>query len=240
MIHTSDVHLDGGSEPAAGPLAEAEAGFVKVVEQVLELEADMLLIAGDLFDSNRVYPPIVDFVADQLQRLRCPVVLIPGNHDCYDEASVYRRFDFRELGSNVVPLTAENGEVAVFEELDVTIWGKGLVDHHPGNKPMAGLPARATQGWFIGMAHGFFVEDPKELRSSLITPDEIASSDLDYLALGHVHVFRDVSQGGTRAFYPGVPSVQYAPERSCVAVVDFEHAEGVLVSELRLNGVAAS
>lgn len=232
------MHLDGGSEPGSGSLSYEESAFVQVVERVLEERVDGFLIAGDLFDSNRVYPPIVDFVAKQLRRVSCPVVLIPGNHDCYDDTSVYRRFDFRELGSNVHPLTAEKGEVVDFEDLELTVWGKGLVDHHPGNRPMEGVPVRQSVGWFVGMAHGYFVDDPSELRSSLITPEEVASSGFDYLALGHVHVFRDVSQGDTCAFYPGAPSVPYAPEKGCVALVDLQPGSGVSVVELKLDGIS--
>ncbi|MDX1382497.1 MAG: hypothetical protein R3190_02580, partial [Thermoanaerobaculia bacterium] len=106
---------------------------------------------------------------------------------------------------------------------------------HPGNRPMQGVPRLDRDGWFVGMAHGLFGHDPGELRSSLITAEEIASSGLDYLALGHVHVFRDVSQGDTCAYYPGAPNVPYAPHRGCVALVELEAEAGVQVREVRLH-----
>ena len=82
--------------------------------------------------------------------------------------------------------------------------------------------------WFVGMAHGHFVEDRREPRSSLITPDEIAGSGLDYLALGHVHVFRDVSQGPVRACYPGAPRISYAPDAGSVAIIRLDPVAGDL------------
>jgi DNA repair exonuclease SbcCD nuclease subunit len=85
------------------------------------------------------------------------------------------------------------------------------------------------------MAHGHFVEDRREPRSSLITPDEIAGSNLDYLALGHVHVFRDVSQGGVRACYPGAPRIPYAPDAGSVAIVQLDPETGVTIEERRLG-----
>jgi DNA repair exonuclease SbcCD nuclease subunit len=229
-----------------------------VIDIVLAEKADALLIAGDLFDSNRVSEPAIRFAQSQIARVSCPVLLIPGNHDCYDQTSIYRRFDFRAIGSHVHPLYAEAGEIVTFEEMGLVVWGKGLVEHAPDNRPMAGVPPRVTpvtpavaslavdaaravaaasahDHWFVGMAHGHFVEDRREPRSSLITPDEIEGSGLDYLALGHVHVFRDVSQGSVRACYPGAPRIPYAPDAGSVAIIRLDPVEGVSIEERRLG-----
>ena len=48
----------------------------------------LLLIAGDLFDNNRVPDDDFDFVRDQLARLSCPVLVLPGNHDVHDHYSI--------------------------------------------------------------------------------------------------------------------------------------------------------
>jgi DNA repair exonuclease SbcCD nuclease subunit len=230
-----------------------------VIDIVLAEKADALLIAGDLFDSNRVPEPAIRFAQSQIARVGCPVILIPGNHDCYDETSIYRRFDFRAIGSHVHPLYAEAGEVVTFEDLGLVVWGKGLIEHAPANRPMAGVPPRAIRAaspgaglaaaaasaeaaaayahdhWFVGMAHGHFVEDRREPRSSLITPDEIEGSGLDYLALGHVHVFRDVSQGSVRACYAGAPRISYAPDAGSVAIIRLDPVGGVSIEERRLG-----
>jgi exonuclease SbcD len=243
LVHTADVHL--GELPnawnAAAPDADQRA-FTRVIDTVIAEGADALLIAGDLFDSNRVAEPAIRFAASQLGRVSCPVVLIPGNHDCYDGTSVYRRFDFRAIGPHVHPLYAEEGEIVAFEQLGLTVWGKGLVEHAPANRPMAGVPGRAAEErtakhWLIGLAHGHFVEDRRELRSSLITPEEIAGSGLDYLALGHVHVFRDVSQGPVRACYPGAPRISYAPDAGSLAIIRLDPESGVSIEERRLGAL---
>jgi DNA repair exonuclease SbcCD nuclease subunit len=245
LVHTADVHL--GELPNAWSSAAPDAderAFARVIDTVLAERADALLIAGDLFDSNRVAEPAIRFAADQIGRVSCPVVLIPGNHDCYDGSSIYRRFDFRAIGDHVHPLYAEEGEVVVFEELGLTVWGKGLVEHAPANRPMAGVPGRDAEArpaghWLVGLAHGHFVEDRRELRSSLITPDEIAGSGLDYLALGHVHVFRDVSQGTVRACYPGAPRISYAPDVGSLAIIRLDPASGIAIEERRLGALLA-
>jgi len=235
IVHTSDVHLMSESASAVDDGAErTKLAFAKVVDQVVDEEADLFLIAGDLFDSNRVTEEIVHFVEIQLRRTPCPVVLIPGNHDCYDGQSIYRRFDFRTCGPHVHPLTAEEGEEISFPELTLTVWGKGLVEHDHAYRPLAHAPRRRNGHWRVGLAHGFVVPDRKVLRSSLITPDEIAESGLDYLALGHVHVFRDVSHGETRACYPGSPSWPSVPGRGSVALISLDPEHGVTLEERRL------
>lgn len=253
LVHTADVHLGELPTPWHGAEPDAdERAFARVVDIVLAEKADALLIAGDLFDSNRVSEPAIRFAQSQIARVACPVVLIPGNHDCYDETSIYRRFDFRAIGSHVHPIYAEAGEVVTFEELGLVVWGKGLIEHAPTNRPMAGVPPRVAAAasssarahdlaagsishWFVGMAHGHFVEDRREPRSSLITPDEISDSGLDYLALGHVHVFRDVSQGEVRACYPGAPRISYAPDAGSVAIIRLDPETGVSIEERRLG-----
>jgi DNA repair exonuclease SbcCD nuclease subunit len=79
---------------------------------------------------------------------------------------------------------------------------------------MAGSPPRKADLWHIGMAHGLYMDDPECDRSSLITPQEIADSGFDYLALGHVHVHRQMRHGDTLACYPGVPAACYGTVQS--------------------------
>ncbi len=77
------------------------------------------------------------------------------------------------------------------------------------------------------MGHGLFMDVPAmPLRSSPISPDEISGASCDYIALGHVHVFRDVSQGGVPAFYSGAPSGSHA---GAVALVELDPDSGVAV-----------
>jgi DNA repair exonuclease SbcCD nuclease subunit len=87
------------------------------------------------------------------------------------------------------------------------------------------------------MAHGFYVDDVEIMRSSLITPEEVAASRLDYLALGHVHVFTDITHGQTRACYPGTPAPLHmgAHETGSVVVVNLDPESGVRLSQQALH-----
>lgn len=237
LVHTSDVHLEsdtfGKSEEGQAFRRRIQRAFQKVVDRVHEEEADLFLIAGDLFDSNRVPESGVEFVYQQLARVPCPVILIPGNHDCYDNRSIYKKVDFRDAGLHVFTLTSAEGETLEFPELHATVWGKGLVEHDHSYKPLAGVGERQGDFWHIGMAHGYYVDEVDVLRSSLITPTEVAESKLDYLALGHVHVFADIHHGQTKACYPGTPAPLHrgAGESGSVVVVRLDPESGVSLNQ---------
>jgi DNA repair exonuclease SbcCD nuclease subunit len=232
LIHTSDVHIDSDSFSGEGREAarlRAQNAFGRVIDTLREKSADLLLVAGDLFDSSRVAQEPVDFVLSQLARASCPVVLLPGNHDCFDESSIYRRIDFRRAGPHVHVVTDVDGERLEFPELEATVWGRAMVDHDPANEPLVKVPARLGDLWHIGIAHGLLSMEGAELRSSLITARQIEESGLDYLAMGHLHVFREVSQRPTRACYSGspVPLPLGGGKGGSVALVDLDLASGV-------------
>ena len=230
IAHTSDVHLHDG--PDGEPL---RAAFARVVDTVLSSRAQLFLIAGDLFDHTRVDGDVIEFVYEQLARVRCPTVLIPGNHDCWQERSVLQRMDFRRAGHHVILVDRPEGAVVELPELHAAVWGRCMLDHAPSYKPMAGAPPRIRDLWHIGMAHGLYVEDEESERSSIITAAEIEASGFDYLALGHVHVHRQIRHGRTVACYPGVPAAQLGTRpHGCMALVELAPGRPPRVTDLPL------
>ena len=240
IIHTSDVHLEsdtfGRSEEGKTYRWRIQRAFQKVIDRVIEENADLFLIAGDLFDSNRVPASGVEFVHAELARVPCPVVLIPGNHDCYDHRSIYKKVDFGTAGPHVHALTEEEGTTIEFPDLHATVWGKGMVEHDHHYRPLAGVPPRRGDYWHIGMAHGYFVDEDEMQRSSLIRPEEIAQSGLDYLALGHVHVFTDLTHGTTTACYPGTPAPLHlgVHDGGSVALATLDPDTGVILTRQKI------
>ena len=218
LVHTSDVHLDARirTEAEDGFRNNAERAFARVIDVALAEEADLLLVVGDLFDHGRVTEEDFQFVREQLGRLACPVVLLPGNHDVHDEGSVWHRIEFDDDGSHngghVHLLLEADGDCLEFEDIGVRVWGRAMQEHAPENVPLKDVPCRHRDMWNVGLAHGQVVEQRVGMASSQITYEEIRESGFDYLALGHVHVWRDHSQGSTRAYYPGSPVAAYASD----------------------------
>jgi exonuclease SbcD len=211
ILHTADVHLDldgMGSDPRARRYGEIiRQAFRTVIDLAVQEDVDLLLIAGDLFDSNRPSGAAVDFAIQELRRAGRPIVMIPGNHDCLDSRSIYRQIDLPAACPDLLFIAHPQGERHRLPELDLVLWGRGMVAHEPAYHPLGGLPPRRDGAWHIALGHGFFMEDGSPpLRSSPIYAGEIRDSAWDYIALGHCHAFIDVSQGPVAAVYAGAPS----------------------------------
>jgi DNA repair exonuclease SbcCD nuclease subunit len=233
VLHTADVHLEGDGYGDARALAahrERERWTLRrIVDLALADRVDLVLVAGDLFDHNRVGDESVDFVRAELGRLRQPVVILPGNHDCLRAGGVYDRHDLTAGAPHVRVIRGVDGERVEFPQLDAVVWGRAMVEHEPGFSPLAHLPGRDDR-WCLAMGHGFFFDARQRPdRSSPIFADEIRDSGWDYVALGHHHVAIDVSQGGVAAHYAGAPRGEPGHADASVLRVDFTAEDGVRV-----------
>ena len=227
IIHTSDTHLGDDWDPAA-----AERALSAVVDGVHRLNADALLIAGDVFDNARISDAVLEFFLGEMSRASVPAVILPGNHDLYDGDTLYRRAPFSDAPLNLHIISGTQGQTLTFPELDLDIWGRAMDSHTPSFRPLAGIPVERNGRWLVGIAHGHFhFPDDTEERSSPIRPHEIAEAGCDYIALGHWERFEDVSQGGVTAYYSGSP-MGAASQRGEVAVnvVDLDPALDARVS----------
>ncbi len=240
LLHTSDIHLEcdsfGLSEGGRKMTLAMRHNFAEVITIANREQVDLTLIVGDLFDSSRVTEEALEFAMREIARAEMPVVMIPGNHDAHDESSVYARLSPVELPANLHLILEPEGKRIDFPELSARVWGRALVEHSPEYRPLSGVPPASPAVWNIAMAHGLFTESDEDSRSSPITAADIAATNYDYVALGHIHVFSDVSQGSTRAFYCGTPGPMYSStESGWVARVTCEPGGPVKVERLAVR-----
>jgi exonuclease SbcD len=235
LLHTADVHLGSdGYGDAAQQTAHDERhrrAFRRIVDIALVDDVDLVLIAGDLFDHNRVPDELVAFVQAELARLRQPVVILPGNHDALYANALHDRHDLGSGASHVHVIRKLEGQIIELPELDAVIWGRAMEEHTPDFRPLADLPGRADRRWHLAMAHGFFfAQRQRPDRSSPIFADEIRDASWDYIAMGHQHVQMDVSQGAVTACYSGAPAIEWAGGPAAAALrVDLSTDHGVRV-----------
>lgn len=218
LLHTADVHL-GARYADLGEAATAQrerqfAAFRASIDLAIAEKIDLFLVAGDLFDSNVQPRRSVDRVAAELKRLvgeRIRAVLIPGTHDVYDRASIYRSYDLPALaganGTDFVTLLTPDQPSVRLETLDLTVHAHVFATKRAPRSPLAGLDVSGDPStWQIGMVHGS-IAIPKQTEHDevVITTDEIAASKLDYLALGHWHSSSRGKAGSTVYAYSGAP-----------------------------------
>jgi DNA repair exonuclease SbcCD nuclease subunit len=220
VLHTADVHLGARhadlGEQAAAQRERQFAAFVATVDLALAERVDLVLVAGDLFDSNTQPRRSVERVAAELGRLveaRIRTVIIPGTHDVYDRASIYRTHDLAALAGStpdddlVTVLTPDRPDVHV-AACDVVVHGRVFATKRAPHSPLRdfAVTADGRATWNIGLVHAAIaIPGRTDGDEVVVTREEIAASGLDYLALGHWHSAQHDRVGAVTYGYSGAP-----------------------------------
>ncbi|MDH3422767.1 MAG: DNA repair exonuclease, partial [Gemmatimonadota bacterium] len=200
FVHVADVHLDtsfaGRSEPVRRRLREASReAFRRAVDLAIREDVHAFLIAGDLFDGERLSFRTERFLLEQTARLgdhHITVVYATGNHDPGSPETGPRPLRWP---SNVhVADDATPRKVLVSDSAGDPVGFVNAVGHASGRESTdlsRLLPGPTGELPEVGLLH-------TQVHSSLGADDHhpYAPSELtyllragyDYWALGHVHV----------------------------------------------------
>lgn len=220
IIHTSDVHigvkLSSFRDKASLQRQSLLDVFTKIVDTAIAEHAQLVLIAGDLFDSNYPSYQSVQFVKGQLGKLNINgiyVAIAPGTHDCLSKDSIYLRENFSANLPYVYVFNDETITSKEFSDIDVTVYTKANISNKSTESPIAFLATESKQAktkYKVAMAHGSVQIEGKSAEDDLpISLRDIAESGVDYLALGHWHGAQEFSFGNTKAWYAGSPEITY-------------------------------
>ena len=220
MLHTSDVHIGYAKGPNCCQSDTCQCPVLGLAAAVKRENADILLIAGDLFDHARLPDIAITRSLEILAEAGVPVAVIPGNHDVHDMTSLWTRCADEVKKTGIFLLDRLEGTSVRFGSLGLTLWGRAMAEHEPGYRPLLNPPKRPDTKWFVVAAHGHLnLSSEDAYRSSPITFEEISSTNADYVALGHWHVPTDASHGSVTAWYPGTPMGM--PGNGTAALVTF-------------------
>ncbi|MEK7519749.1 MAG: DNA repair exonuclease [Patescibacteria group bacterium] len=220
LIHTADVHI-GVKFGAFGKRAEEQRkalrdALAKIADRAVSERAQLLLIAGDLFDSNFPSYDSVGFVKTQFKKLNDAgvyVAIVPGTHDCLSGDSIYKREHFAAQFPRVHVFDDPAITTKEFPDIDTTVYAKANVSNKSSESPVAFLASAvksAATKYTVAMAHGSVQIEGKSARDDMpIEPKDIERSGVQYLALGHWHGCQDFSAKGVVAWYSGSPEVTY-------------------------------
>ena len=239
LLHTSDIQLgatfDFLGEGGSRHRQQLRDTFTRIMELAVDDGYDVVLIAGDLFDSNQPSHATVEFVRRALGGLKIPVCILPGNHDCFDNRSVYRREKF---GANVHVIT-ESPTYLDFPELDLTIAGNPLLGRQDSLRVLRDIKRRAPHRWFVAMAHGSLqIPGVTEDTVRPIHAQDIVETGADYVALGDWHGFADYSRGAVKACYSGAPEPSASTQEGTGSIARVTlRDEGVRVEKVRVGRV---
>ncbi len=202
IVHAADLHLDSAfsslsAEQAAMLRREQRRIVEDIAAQAERISADLLLLAGDLFDSERCFGETAEALCHAFKQTRAQIFIAPGNHDWYSANSPWTRM---ELPENVHVFTSSDIEKVELPELGCTVWGAAFTANS-AEQQLSGFYA-GGKGINIMVLHGDV--DMPDSKYGYISNEDIAASGLDYLALGHVHKFGGLQKAGNTFYaYPG-------------------------------------
>ena len=179
LFHCADLHLDSvmdsrlPEQSAAQRRRELLQNFSELVSHADAAGAAGILIAGDLFDTDTPSPGAVRFVTETIAaHPHMSFCMLRGNHD--------RAMVFRDLPENL--LFFPEHAYGCHTVGEVQVWGC--------EDTTAPLPQLSPDRYNILMLHGQITDGTR--GKELIPLRDFANRNIDYLALGHLHAYRQI------------------------------------------------
>ena len=148
IIHGADFHLDSPfsgltPEQAARRREEQRELLDRLARLARDKGADLVLLAGDLLDSQRCYRETAQALARALGDIPCPVFIAPGNHDYYSPRSVYATLDWPD---NVHIFRDPSIQRVDLPRLNCAVYGRAFTAPHQEESPLSGFRAEGAEG----------------------------------------------------------------------------------------------
>ncbi len=204
FLHLGDLHLDSpfaafSAQQAAARRARQYEALERLLRAGIDRGAQMVLIAGDCFDSPVPRAEAVARFFAILGALSVPVVIAPGNHDYYEAGGLW---DTPLRPQNVTVFTSPTLSAFDFGAWGVTVYGYAFL-HESADAPDIGRAQNLREGRInLLLAHA-------DLTSPLSPYAPISAVQLEhagyhYAALGHIHKHVPVKKYGfTTVAYSG-------------------------------------
>jgi len=214
FIHAADLHLDTPfkgleqtSKEMAAQLRQAPyESFANIIDIALEKAVDFVLLAGDLYNTQRVNIKAQSQFIEELERLNqadIPVFLIRGNHDYLTEETA--QFSL-PLPENVYTYTSDVSThvIETKNRQRVAVSGFSYDSQWIFDRKIKKYPTKQKDvDMHIGLLHGSAEGvDSEEGNYAPFTIGELRHKNYDYWALGHIHLRQQVAEHPL-AHYPG-------------------------------------
>lgn len=203
ILHAADLHLDSpfsalSPEQAAQRRGEQRLLLRELFEAANQNSCDLVLLAGDLFDSDNVCPDTMEALRRAMAGCMAKIFIAPGNHDCLTPGSAYLTESWPE---NVHIFKKNTVEAVELSEPHCRIYGAGFQSAY--EKPMLqGFRAAGDGRAEIMVLHGDALTADSPYNA--VTKEQIAASGLSYLAMGHIHAASGLLKAGDTYYaWPG-------------------------------------
>ncbi len=199
FIHAADIHLDTAFSSRTNTVRErlreaSRIALQRLVDLALAEGVDAVLLAGDLFDDERLSFQTERFLMEQLHRLEqagMPVVYATGNHD---PGHAGRRSQDLAWPQNVTVVRGPGPIRIPVEDGEGQVVGIVTAAGHESAAETADLSAAfpRPEGRLpeVAVLHTQVVDSPGAADHAKYAPshlEALKNAGYDYWALGHVH-----------------------------------------------------
>ncbi len=187
IIHCSDLHLDSkleanlDKEKAKQRRDEILYSFQNMVNFANNNDVRIIIIAGDLFDKNKVSVKAKNIVRDTiLANKNIDFIYLKGNHD-------EENFIIDEIPDNLKLFNKNEWNSYKYENVAISGIEFGKKDSYEIYKSLM-----LNQSDFnIVVLHGQESNyENKKDKTEIINLRELKNKNIDYLALGHIHKYK--------------------------------------------------
>ncbi len=206
ILHAADFHLDTpfeGLPEEKTKLRRTEQRMLlsSLAELARNERVDLVLLPGDMVDGEKVFYETESTIVRALGSVGCPVVIAPGNHDCFTPKSIYSRINLPE---NVFVFKKNEIECLEFDEIGARVFGAAFTDRYSRSLLESFHAERYPGTLNLLCLHGEL--DAKDSRYDPVTSRQLEDSGIDYAALGHIHKGSGLRRAGETYYsWPGCP-----------------------------------
>lgn len=209
VVHAADIHLDSplrglsriGDDYAQELRRSTRRALENLVALTVDRKADLLVIAGDLYDGSWHDFGTGQFFVEQMVRLKeakIPVVIASGNHDAASQ--ITRSLT---LPPGIHLLATDKPESVVFDDLGAVVHGQGYAIRDVQENLAAAYPQRIADLVNVGVLHTAATGSPEHDTYAPCSAADLQALRYDYLALGHIHQRGPVLEGEFPAHFSG-------------------------------------
>jgi DNA repair protein SbcD/Mre11 len=207
LLHCADLHLASADEDYCLAVLD------EILERAARLGAEILLFAGDAFDSWADAESLRAEFRERLERLppKTLVVLLPGNHE-YLRAPPGASLGRLDFGRAIVPSALPFEAIALGEGADLIALPprRDYSDYRDWRLPeKRSLRVVAAHASVAGLN---YLGPREDSEAGAIDPDLFEFLRADYAALGHIHAATSRRSGSALLAYPGSARVWRAGE----------------------------
>ena len=148
--------------------------LMRLAELAREEAVDLVLLSGDLLDSDNTYYETGTELSRALRLIPAPVFIAPGNHDWYSFKSPYARL---KLPENVYVFHSSEMECITMQRFGVQVFGAAFTDRRSGPLLRGYTGEREDGLWNILCMHGEV--GAKDSPYNPVSEEDIAASGMD-------------------------------------------------------------